>query len=53
MAVTRCFVSFSMAEAARSFDIGVNMLGRWNREFEQASGGVGCAACGLTPECAL
>ena len=31
---------YSIAEAARSLDIGANMLGRWKREFEvQASDG--------------
>jgi len=30
---------YSIAEAARSLDVGANMLGRWKREFEaQASG---------------
>jgi transposase len=31
---------YSIAEAARSLDVGANLLGRWKREYEaQARGG--------------
>jgi transposase len=31
---------YKLAEAARSLDIGDNLLGRWKREFEQEASGV-------------
>jgi len=31
--------SYKVAEAARSLDIGANLLGRWKREFEEEASG--------------
>ena len=30
---------YKIAEAARSLDIGANLLGRWRRQFEEEAGG--------------
>ena len=30
---------YKVSEAARSLDIGANLLGRWKREFEEAASG--------------
>lgn len=31
---------YKVAEAARSLDIGANLLGRWKREFEEEASGI-------------
>ncbi len=35
---------YKIAEAARSLDIGANLLGRWRREFEEEASGVRLSA---------